>query len=176
MASEDAQAAADVLLPLIRRVAPGAMEGAELVEKSGLETGEIREGIAVLVENGSITETDDGYQAAGATGDLATAVAAAGGPDDTDDDGPETDDPASPASVPGAGQSYRATFSITATYGGTTNDAAAMQQAAAMEEEIADAIHGLYPNAVIAVDVEQIEAYKPRVIYGKGAPAEEDKD
>jgi hypothetical protein len=175
VASEDAQAAADVLLPLLRRVAPGAMEGAEIVEKSGLETGEIREGMKVLLEGGQVEETDDGFKVAGATGDLATA-AGAGAPDDDDEDRPETDDPASPAAVPGAGQSYRATFSITATYGGTTNDQAAMAQAAAMEEEIADAIHGLYPNAVIAVDVTQIEAYKPRVIYGKGAPDEEEGD
>lgn len=174
MAAEDAAAAADALLPLIRRVSPGALEKAEIVEQSGLEAEEIREGLALLEEQGKIEDTDDGYRVVGTSTLADSAASGPGG--DGDGEKPREDDPASPASVPGSAQSYRATFSVTATYGGAKRDEAALQQAAAMEEEIAEGIHALYPNAVIAVDVVQVEAYKPRVIYGKDAEEQEEEE
>lgn len=128
----------------------------------GLETEEVRAGIALLLEAGSIEETEDGYRVAGAEEKLP-------GPDEpapSDEEVPRSDDAASPASVPGASQSYRAAYDVMVTFGGPGDrDEAALQKAAAMEEEIASAIHELYPNAVVAVETGRIEAYKPRVIY-----------
>jgi hypothetical protein len=163
---EDAKAAAEVILPLIKRSAPEAIERAELVDQSGLETDEIRAGLSFLVEGGTIREEGGGYA-------LASAAPTAAASNDSEEegpgeDGPETSDATSPASVPGSGQNYRATFEVTATFA-ETKDEAALAAAAAMEEEIADMIHAKYTGAVISVDVSRIEAYKPRVIYGEGA-------
>lgn len=163
LAPEEAKAAADALLPLIRRAAPEPIERAELVDQSGLETDEARAGIAFLEEGGMIREEGGGYALASASPAPPTAAPSANG----DEAAPETSDPTSPASVPGTGQNYRASFAVTATFGEKTDDGA-LAAAAAMEEEIADLIHARYPGAVIGVDVTRIEAYKPRVIYGDG--------
>lgn len=166
LSPEDTKAAAEAILPLIKRASPEAIERAELVDQSGLETDEIRAGLAFLVEGGTIREEGGGYALAG----VAPTAAASDGKDGEgeSDDGPETPDAASPASVPGSGQNYRASFAVTATFA-ETKDEAAMQAAAAMEVEIANLIHGKYPGAVISVDVARIEAFKPRVIYGEGS-------
>jgi hypothetical protein len=165
LSPEDAKAAAEAILPLIKRASPEAIERAELVDQCGLETDEIRAGIAFLVEGGTIREEGGGYAIASAP---PAAAPSADGDGASDEEAPETDDPASPASVPGSGQNYRATFEVTATFA-ETKDEAALAAAAAMEEEIADLIHAKYPGAVIGVDVTRIEAYKPRVIYGEGS-------
>jgi hypothetical protein len=169
--SEDAQAAAGVLLPLIRRVSPGALEKAEMVDNSGLDTDEIREGVDCLVAEGKIEETDDGYILAGREAEAAasatkTRAKEASGEEGEGSGGP---DPAAPPSVPGSLNSYRATMETVITYGGSEEgDEEAMAKAAAMEEEIADLIHQQYPNSVVAVEVKKVEAYKPRVIFVEG--------
>lgn len=169
VSNEEAQAAADVLLPLIRRVSPGALERAEVVEQSGLETDEIRDGIALLLEQRKIEDTDDGYRVLGAASlsEVAAGAAETEPTPEADGDGPVEANPASPASVPGSAQSYRAKFDVSITYGGTTRDEAAVQQAAAMEEEIANLLAEHYPNAVLSVEVARIEAYKPRPIFDR---------
>lgn len=165
LSAEDTKAASEAILPLIKRAAPEPIERAELVDQCGLQTDEIRAGLAFLVEGGTIREEGDGYAIASAP---PAAAPSANGNGASDEEAPETDDPTSPASVPGSGQNYRATFDVTATFAETKDDAA-LAASAAMEEEIADLIHGKYPGAVISVDVTRIEAYKPRVIYGEGA-------
>lgn len=174
MADADAQAAADTIFPLIRRVAPGALEKAELQEGSGLETDEIRAALELLKSKGWIEETDDGYRVPGAADSIAPErPKAKGDGEEEDEDEPGATDPAVPQSVPGTDQGYRATLEIVLTYGGRMRDEAAMAQAAAMEEEVADAIHKLYPGGIVAVDVKKVEAYKPRVIFDREGAEEE---
>lgn len=162
--SEDAAAAAGALLPLIRRVAPGALEKAELVEQSGMETDEIREGLEFLTAEGKIEETEDGYKLAGAEAKAVEATA---------EEQPGGADPGTPMSVPGVQKGYRATMEVTVTYGGPERDEEAMAEAAAMEERIANLVHGEYPDAVVAVEVKKVEAYQPRVIFQDGGGSED---
>lgn len=163
--SEDAAAAAGVLLPLIRRVAPGALEKAEIVEGSGLDTDEIREGLDALLKEGKIEETDDGYRLAGREAELSAAAQS----QEESEEGASDADPATPLSVPGVQNGYRSTMQVTITYGGLETDEEAMARAAAMEDEIADLVHKAYPDSVVAIEVKRVEAYKPRVIFQEDA-------
>jgi hypothetical protein len=168
LSPEDAEAVADQILPLISRAAPEPIERAELVDTSGLETDELRAGLAWLEEKEQIREEGGGYVLASAA---PAASSSANGDGADDEEAPETSDPASPASVPGSGENYRATFDVMVTFG-EKRDEAALQAAAAMETEIAELIHAKYPGAVLSVDVSKVEAYKPRVIYGGDEPEE----
>ena len=167
LSPEDAQAAAEVILPLIRRASPEPIERAELVDRAGLETDEIRAGLGHLTEAGTIREEGGGYALTSAA---PTAAPADGASDD--EKGPETADAASPASVPGSGQNYRASFEVTTTFAETKDDAA-LGAAGAMEVEIADLVHAKYPGAVVAVNVTKVEAYKSTVIYGEGSESQD---
>ena len=168
LTAADAAAAAETILPIIKRAAPEAIERAELVDQCGLETDEIRAGLAHLLDGDAIREEGAGFALASSAPSAAPSADEAAG--EEGEGAPETADPASPASVPGAGQNYRATFDVTLTFGEKKDDAA-LQAAAAIEEEIADLVHERYPNAVVSVDVSKVEAYKPRVIFGEGAEA-----
>lgn len=168
-ASEDAAAAAAAILPLIRRVSPGAMEKMELVEASGMETDELREGLDCLLAEGKIEETDDGYKLAGREAETAAAASKTPPPpaeeDEGDGAGPH---PAVPVSVVG-GNDSRAIMEVIVTYAGGDRDEETAAKAAAMEEEIADLIHQRYPDSVTSVEVKRVEGYTPRLIFDREA-------
>jgi hypothetical protein len=166
LSTEDAGIAADVIYPLIRRVAPGELTKSELVEQCGLDNDEIRAGVQRLLDGGRIHATEDGWAVAGA------GASEAGGapPPEDDDEGPapnepgDAPDPGSPGvAVPEEG--YKAIYEVTVAFGGK-EDEAAIAIAAEMEEEIADLLHSRYPHAVVGAEVKGLVAYRPRVIFG----------
>lgn len=172
--AEERHWAADPIEVELQRAAPGRVEKAELVDLTGIETDDLRAGLASLEAEGRIGEDGDGY--------FLMSDGKEAGPPPPDPDVPEDAPRGTPSDVanaaalqaPGAGPSYRATYGLQLAFAGARGgkrDDAAKETAQQLEEMIADAVNGAVGIGV-SVELTDLEAFdSPRRI-----PLQEDSD
>jgi hypothetical protein len=159
--------AADEILIVLTRAAPGAVERDEILAEVGLGSDEIRDGLEYLEKEGEITETQSGsfkYQEEGSRPaaephEPGDRIAAALGANHADADEPPG--PALDAHV-------RSTFEVVCSFRRVAGegDEVALQKSQAISIEIGNALAMAYPRLEWHVELAGVEAYdKPRSLW-----------
>lgn len=173
--SEDYGYAADVLYGELRRTWPEELTKQELLGASGLSTEEARAGLALLEEQGRLDPAADQLRAM-VDGEIPAPSSEEASEEDEEVGEPVSDvgPPGSTAPVPGAASTYHSLYDLTVSFGqapGTSREAA-VKSAKAIEDEIAERVHKMYPGAIVKVELKEIQVFdEPRTIY-----PEEEKD
>lgn len=169
--------AADLLYAELRRAWPDDVSKEALLEGSGLSPEEARAGLKILEEKKRLDETAEGYKAI--VGDEVDEAAARAIPGDEAEEPPTAEEEAAPPQSPsspapfttGVGATYHAQYALQIAFSGSHGQSpeAAIKTARAMEEQVADALHQLFPGAVVSAELKKIEVYdKPREIPLEG--------
>jgi hypothetical protein len=162
MAQSERPPAADEIEIFLQRAAPGAVEREEIVAETGMDTDDLRDGLAYLTEEGSIRETKDGFFQV-ADGDEPPATAS----DEEDAAAPtlaDDDDPAGPALT---GAQLRANFEVICTFGQDpgASDKAALLKTEAIRNEIGNALGAALPKLDFHVEVTAVDAFTARPLW-----------
>lgn len=159
--------AADEILIVLTRAAPGAVERDEILAEVGLGTDQVRDGLAHLENEGEIEETASGAfkfveegahskPNAGEPGDAIERVLGAGLTDDQEPDGPALD------------AHIRSTFEVVCSFRRVSgeSDDVALQKSQAIAVEIGNALAMALPRLEWHVEISGVEAYdKPRSLW-----------
>lgn len=148
---------------LLQRVAPEALDSADLLAESGFESDELRDAIKELEDEGLVEGAEDGYRYIDTAERLATQVQIA----EPQSDAPDSEEEVLPDG-PGADTHFRVSIAVLATFGkarGDTDDAAS-KRAQAIAVEAGNVLAAAMPNLHFHVEVQRLEAFdKPRQLW-----------
>lgn len=162
---------ADEIEVLLQRAAPGALEKGELVDQVGLNTDELREGLAWLEAEGQVKYTEEGDFDGYVWVEEGEAPAAAG-EEESESEADDDDDPRA-APGPALDAHVRARFVVVASFSASSSDDGSIRKAQALADEIGNALGMAFPKLALHVDVEAVEAFdNPRPLW----PAPPDQD
>lgn len=166
---------ADALYGELRRIWPEEMTKQELLSSSGFSTEEARAGLAVLEKRGQLDSS--GGQLKAVVGEGEVDLKGEGEEDsagsEVRDDVPKPSEIAPPPAtppVPGYEDSYRSHYSVMIAFGqnpGTATEAV-VKTAKAIEIEIADRLHQMYPGAIVSAELDAIDRDRPQRIFERG--------
>jgi hypothetical protein len=168
---------ADALYAELRRTWPEELTKQELLQASGFSTEEARAGLALLEQRGKLDTSGGQLKAVVDSEDAAASEAEEEKPaDEEEQESPpaasDVPPPTHTPPVPGEGDSYRAHYAVMLAFGqnpGTSTDAV-VKSAKAIEEEVADRLHKMYPGAIVGVELDAIDRDQPQRIYDKENP------
>lgn len=169
---EEFRWAADLIYTELRRAWPEELTKQEVLTATGISTDEGRAGLQLLQLERRLDEEAGQLKA---KVDSESPDAAAPEEEEPPEAVAEVEPPESTApTAGGVGGTYHAHYDLSVAFGGSLGQSpeATVKSAKAMEEQIADRVHKMYPGAVVGVELKKIEVFdRPRRIYG-----EEDED